>query len=97
MTAEIALVNMPFFSISRPSLGLSLLRAGSPKKALAAVEGVAEISAGEQQELIDYLETHRLVWRENQNVLSLAVPLGFSFKPANRHLERLSAVIASLN
>ena len=28
MTAEIALVNMPFFSISRPSLGLSLLAAG---------------------------------------------------------------------
>src|SRR6185369_3884860 len=28
MTAEIALINMPFFSISRPSLGLSLLTAG---------------------------------------------------------------------
>src|SRR6185437_1994670 len=28
MTAEIALVNMPFFSISRPSLGLSLLTGG---------------------------------------------------------------------
>ena len=66
-------------------------------KALAAVDGVAEISAGEQQELIDYLETHRLVWRENQCLLSLAVPLGFAFKPANRHLEKLSAVIASLN
>ena len=69
----------------------------TPKKALAAVEGVAEISAGEQQELIDYLETHRLVWRENQSLLSLAVPLGFAFKPAKRHLERLSAVIASLD
>lgn len=69
----------------------------SLKQALAAVEGVAEISAGEQQELIDYLETHQLVWRENQSVLSLAVPLGFAFRPANRHLERLSAVIASLN
>jgi radical SAM superfamily enzyme YgiQ (UPF0313 family) len=69
----------------------------SLKNALAAVEGVAEISAGEQQELIDYLETHRLVWRENQNLLSLAVPLGFAFKPAHRHLERLSAVIASLD
>jgi radical SAM superfamily enzyme YgiQ (UPF0313 family) len=68
----------------------------SLKKALAAVEGVAELSAGEQQELIDYLETHRLVWRENQYLLSLAVPLGFAFKPANRHLERLSTVIASL-
>ena len=68
----------------------------SPRKALAAVEGVAEISAGEEQELIDYLETHRLVWRENQNLLSLAVPLGFAFKPADRHLERLSAAIASL-
>ena len=67
----------------------------SLKKAFAAVEGVAEISDGEQQELIDYLETHRLVWRENQSLLSLAVPLGFAFKPANRHLERLSAVIAS--
>jgi hypothetical protein len=67
----------------------------SLKNAVAAVEGVAEISAGEQQELIDYLETHRLVWRENQSLLSLAVPLGFAFKPANRHLERLSAVIAS--
>lgn len=67
----------------------------TPKKALAAVDGVAEISDGEQQELIDYLETHRLVWRENQSLLSLAVPLGFAFKPANRHLERLSEVIAS--
>jgi ribosomal peptide maturation radical SAM protein 1 len=67
----------------------------SPRKALAAVEGEAEISAGEQQDLIDYLETHRLVWRENQNLLSLAVPLGFAFKPAHRHLERLSAVIGS--
>ena len=69
----------------------------SLKKALAAVEGVAEISDGEQQELIDYLENHRLIWRENQNLLSLAVPLGFAFKPAKRHLERLSAVIASLD
>ena len=69
----------------------------SLKKAFATVEGVAEISAGEQQELIDYLETHRLIWREDQSLLSLAVPLGFAFKPANRHLERLSAVIASLN
>jgi len=69
----------------------------SLKKALAAVEGVGEISAGEQQELIDYLETHRLVWREDQSLLSLAVPLGFAFKPANRHLERLSAVTASLD
>lgn len=68
----------------------------SPKKALAAVE-VAEISARDKQELIDYLETHRLVWRENECLLSLAVPLGFAFKPANRHLERLSAVIASLD
>ena len=67
----------------------------SLKKAFAAVEGVAEISEGEQQEIIDYLETHRLVWRENQSLLSLAVPLGFAFKPANRHLERLSAMIAS--
>jgi len=64
------------------------------KKALAAVE-VAEISAGEQQDLVDYLETNRLVWRENECLLSLAVPLGFAFKPANRHLERLSEVIAS--
>ena len=68
----------------------------TPKKALAAVE-VAEISARDKQELIDYLETHRLVWRENECLLSLAVPLGFAFKPANRHLERLSAVIASLD
>jgi radical SAM superfamily enzyme YgiQ (UPF0313 family) len=67
----------------------------TPRKALAAVEGVAEISPGEHQELIDYLETHRLVWRENQSLLSLAVPLGFAFKPAHRHLERLSEVIAS--
>jgi hypothetical protein len=65
------------------------------KKAFAAVEGVADISSDEQQELIDYLETHRLVWRENQSLLSLAVPLGFAFKPANRHLEMLSAMIAS--
>ena len=64
------------------------------KKALAAVEGVAGISDGEPQQLIDYLEAHRLIWRENQALLSLAVPLGFAFKPANRHLERLSAVIA---
>lgn len=69
----------------------------SLKKALTAVEGVAEISDGEPQELIDYLEAHRLIWRENQNLLSLAVPLGFAFKPANRHLERLSAAIASDN
>lgn len=55
MTAKIALVNMPFFPISR------------------------------------------LVWREDQSLLSRAVPLGFAFKPANRHLERLSAVIASLS
>ena len=67
------------------------------KKALAAVEGEAEISAGEKQELIDYLETHQLVWRENECLLSLAVPLGFAFRPANRHLERLEAVIASLD
>ena len=66
------------------------------KKALAAAQ-VAEISAGEQQDLIDYLETHRLVWRENECLLSLAVPLGFAFKPAKRHLEKLSAVIASLD
>ena len=36
MTAEIALVNMPFFSISRPSLGLSLLRAGLERIGYAA-------------------------------------------------------------
>ncbi len=69
----------------------------SRKKALDAVEGMAEISAAEQQELIDYLETHRLVWRENQSLISLAVPLGFAYKPANRHLERLSEVIATLH
>ncbi|HEU4510494.1 MAG TPA: RiPP maturation radical SAM C-methyltransferase [Pyrinomonadaceae bacterium] len=67
----------------------------SVKKALA-VEGVAEMPASEQEEIIDYLETHRLVWRENQNLLSLAVPLGFAFKPAHHHLERLSAAVDSL-
>ena len=36
MTAEIALVNMPFFSISRPSLGLSLLTAGLERIGYAA-------------------------------------------------------------
>jgi hypothetical protein len=36
MTAEIALVNMPFFSISRPSLGLSLLAAGLERIGYAA-------------------------------------------------------------
>jgi len=36
MTAEIALVNMPFFSISRPSLGLILLTAGLERIGYAA-------------------------------------------------------------
>lgn len=71
-------------------------RITSAKKVLASTESIPGLSANDIEGFIEYLQSNQLVWREKQDILSLAIPTGYAYTPARDHLESLEAEINSI-
>ena len=70
-------------------------RITSVKKVTAFAGAIPGLPDNEIDGFIDYLQSNQLVWREKQEMLSLAIPTGYSYVPSHDHLESLEAEINS--